>query len=389
MFFSYISRFKVKWVMSVIIKQVTDRKGLRRFAKFPNDLYRGNKFFVPQIVSMDMDTFDPRKNRAFEVCEGEYWLAQDETGKVVGRIAGIINHKYNEKVGQKICRFGWIDFIDSQEVASALLAKVEEYARNKGMDFVEGPVGFLEFDVAGVLVDGFDQIPTAYGKYNDPYYEPRILKEGYTKSTDFVEYLITVPENVDRYIKLGELVGERYGFRQAEFKNKKELVRKYVDGIFSCLNRCYSPLHGFSELTPAQCEDLKNQFISNLQLDFVSVVVDKDDNVIGFGITLPSLSKALQKANGSLFPFGFIHILRALKKNDTIDALLIAILPEYQDKGVNSMIFSKIGGGMIKHGIKYVESTRELEDNHSVQNIWGRFEHHLHKRARVYIKSLK
>ena len=389
MFFSYISRFKVKWVMGVIIKQVTDRKELRRFAKFPNDLYRGNKFFVPQIVSMDMDTFDPRKNRAFEVCEGEYWLAQDETGKVVGRIAGIINHKYNEKVGQKICRFGWIDFIDSQEVASALLAKVEEYARNKGMDFVEGPVGFLEFDVAGVLVDGFDQIPTAYGKYNDPYYEPRILKEGYTKSTDFVEYLITVPENVDRYIKLGELVGERYGFRQAEFKNKKELVRKYVDGIFSCLNRCYSPLHGFSELTPAQCEDLKNQFISNLQLDFVSVVVDKDDKVIGFGITLPSLSKALQKANGSLFPFGFIHILRALKKNDTIDALLIAILPEYQDKGVNSMIFSKIGGGMIKHGIKYVESTRELEDNHSVQNIWGRFEHHLHKRARVYIKSLK
>ena len=204
-----------------------------------------------------------------------------------------------------------------------------------------------------------------------------------------MEYLITVPENVDHYIRLGDLVGERYGFRQGEFKNKKELVRKYVDGIFSCLNRCYSPLHGFSELSPAQCEDLKNRFISNLQLDFVSVVVDKDDNVIGFGITLPSLSKALQKANGSLFPFGFIHILRALKKNDTIDALLIAILPEYQDKGVNSMIFSKIGGGMIKHGIKYVESTRELEDNHSVQNIWGRFEHHLHKRARVYIKSLK
>ena len=375
--------------MAVTIKQVTDRKELRRFAKFPNDLYRGNKFFVPQIVSMDMDTFDPKKNRAFEVCEGEYWLALDETGKVVGRIAGIINHKYNEKVGQKICRFGWIDFIDSQEVASALLAKVEEYASNKGMDFVEGPVGFLEFDVAGVLVDGFDQIPTAYGKYNDPYYEPRILKEGYTKSTDFVEYLITVPENVDHYIRLGDLVGERYGFRQGEFKNKKELVRKYVDGIFSCLNRCYSPLHGFSELSPAQCEDLKNRFISNLQLDFVSVVVDQDDNVIGFGITLPSLSKALQKANGSLFPFGFIHILRALKKNDTIDALLIAILPEYQDKGVNSMIFSKIGGGMIKHGIKYVESTRELEDNHSVQNIWGRFEHHLHKRARVYIKSLK
>lgn len=374
--------------MAVSIKEVTDRRQLRQFVRFPNELYKGNRYYVPQIESMDMDTLSPEKNRAFEVCEGKYWLAEDGDGKVVGRIAGIINHKYNKKVGLKICRFGWIDFIESQEVAAALLSKVEEYAREKGMEMVEGPVGFLEFDVAGVLVEGFDQIPTAYGKYNYPYYEPMILKEGYVKSTDFVEYRITVPDNIDRYIRLGTMVGERYGLRQGSFRNKKELVRKYVDGIFSVMNTCYSPLHGFSELSPAQCEDLKNQFISNLQLDFVSVVVDQEDNVVGFGITLPSLSEALQKAKGKLFPFGFIHILRALKKNDTIDALLIAILPEYQDKGVNSMIFSKIGSGMIKHGIKYVESTRELEDNHSVQNIWGRFEHHLHKRARVYLKNI-
>ncbi len=374
--------------MAIVIKEVTDRKGLRKFVRFPNDLYKDNKYFVPQIVSMDMDTLSPEKNRAFEVCEGKYWLALDESGKVVGRIAGIINHKYNKKVGQKICRFGWIDFIESQEVATGLLATVEEYARSKGMDIVEGPVGFLEFDVAGVLVEGFDQIPTAYGKYNDPYYEPMILHDGYTKSTDFVEYRITVPDNIERYIRLGEVVGQRYGLSQGHFKNKKELVRNYVDGIFSVLNTCYAPLHGFSELSPAQCEDLKDQFISNLRLDFVSVVVDKDDKVVGFGITLPSLSKALQKAKGSLFPFGFIHILRALRKNDTIDALLIAVLPEYQDKGVNSMIFSKIGQGMINNGIKYVESTRELEDNHSVQNIWGHFEHKLHKRARVYIKNI-
>ena len=374
--------------MAVFIKEVTGKRQLRQFVRFPNELYKGNRYYVPQIESMDMDTLSPEKNRAFEVCEGKYWLAEDGDGKVVGRIAGIINHKYNKKVGLKICRFGWIDFIESQEVVTALLSKVEEYAREKGMEMVEGPVGFLEFDVAGVLVDGYDQVPTAYGKYNYPYYEPMILKEGYVKSTDFVEYRISVPDNIDRYIRLGAMVGERYGLRQGSFRNKKELVRKYVDGIFSVMNTCYSPLHGFSELSPAQCEDLKNQFISNLQLDFVSVVVDQEDNVVGFGITLPSLSEALQKAKGKLFPFGFIHILRALKKNDTIDALLIAILPEYQDKGVNSMIFSKIGSGMIKHGIKYVESTRELEDNHSVQNIWGRFEHHLHKRARVYFKNI-
>ena len=374
--------------MPVFIKEITDRQGLKEFVRFPNRLYAGNKWYVPQIESMDLDTLDPKKNKAFEVCEGKYWLALDEAGKTTGRIAGIINHKYNEKVGQKICRFGWIDFIESQEVASALLAKVEEYAAEMGMEMVEGPVGFLEFDVAGVLVEGFDQIPTAYGKYNYPYYEPMILKEGYVKSTDFVEYRITVPDNIDRYIRLAKVVGERYGLKEAKYSGKKELVRKYVDGIFEVMNKCYAPLHGFSELSPAQCEDLKNQFIGNLNLEYISVVVDERDKVVGFGITLPSLSLALQKAKGHLFPFGFIHILRALRKNDTIDALLIAILPEYQDKGVNALIVSKIGQGMRKNGIKYVESTRELEDNHNVQNIWGRFEHHLHKRARVYLKNI-
>ena len=374
--------------MAVFIKEVSDKKELKRFVRFPNELYAGNRYYVPQIESMEIDTLTPGKNRAFEVCEGKYWLAMDDSGKVVGRIAGIINHKYNDKVGKRICRFGWIDFIDSQEVVSALLAKVEEYARSKGMEMVEGPVGFLEFDISGVLVEGFDQIPTAYGKYNAPYYEPLILKEGYSKVTDFVEFRITVPDNIDRYIRFADMVAQRYNLREAEYRTKKELVRKYADGIFAVMNSCYSKLHGFSELSPAQCEDLKDQFLPNLNLDYVSVIVDPDEKVIGFGITLPSLSLALQKANGHMFPFGFIHILRALRKNDTIDALLIAILEEYQDKGVNAMIVSKIGKGMHKNGIKYVESTRELEDNHDVQNLWGRFEHHLHKRARVYSKNI-
>ena len=375
--------------MPISIKEVTDKKGLKSFVRFPNELYAGNRYYVPQIESMEIDTLTPEKNRAFEVCEGKYWLAQDENGKVVGRIAGIINHKYNKKVGSNICRFGWVDFINSQEVASALLAKVEEYARSKGMDVVEGPVGFLEFDISGVLVEGFDQIPTAYGKYNHPYYEPLILNEGYVKETDFVEYRITVPDNIDRYVRFADLVASRYDLRQAEFSSKKDLVRKYADGIFSVMNSCYANLHGFSELSPAQCDDLKAQFLPNLNLDYVSVIIDRNDKVIGFGISLPSLSLALQKAKGHMFPFGFIHILRALKKNDTIDALLIAILEEYQDKGVNAMIISRIGEGMHRNGIKYVESTRELEENHNVQNLWGRFEHHLHKRARIYVKHLE
>ena len=375
--------------MDITVREVSSRRDLRRFARFPNELYKGNPYFVPQIVSMDMATFSPEKNRAFEVCEGKFWLATDASGRTVGRIAGIINRRYNQKVGKIICRFGWIDFVESQEVASALLATVETYAREQGMEEVEGPVGFLEFDVSGILVDGFDQIPTAYGKYNAPYYEPMVLKEGYSRVTDFVEYRITVPDDIDRYIRFGALVGERFDLREGTYRNKKELIRKYMDGIFETVNACYAKLHGFSELSPGQCEDLKNQFLSNLQLDLISVVVDKDDRVVGFGITLPSLSLALQKANGSLFPFGFIHILRALRKNDTVDALLIAVREEYQDKGVHAMIFSKVGAGMQKRGIKYLESTRELEENHNVRNLWGRLEHRLHKRARVYSKTLQ
>ena len=374
--------------MAVSIKEVRTKRDLRQFAKFPNVLYKNNKYYVPQLISMDMATFSPKKNRAFEVCEGKYWLAYKD-GELVGRVAGIINHKYNRKVGQNICRFGWIDFTNDPEVVHALLDTVESYARANGMNVVEGPVGFLEFDVAGVLVDGFDQYPTAYGKYNDPYYEPLILAEGYKKETDYVEFRVTVPENIDRYEKLSKLIGERLGLHEATFKNKKDLVRKYADGIFGVLNHAYSSLHGFSELSQAQCEDLKKEFLPQLILDYVSVIVDKDDKVVAFGITLPSLSKALIKAKGHLFPFGWYHILHALKHNDTIDALLVAISDEYKDKGVNAMLIAKMGIGYHKHGIKYLESTRELESNMAVQNMWGHFERKLHKRARVYIKEIE
>lgn len=374
--------------MAVSIKEVRTKRDLRQFAKFPNVLYKNNKYYVPQLISMDMATFSPKKNRAFEVCEGKYWLAYKD-GELVGRVAGIINHKYNRKVGQNICRFGWIDFTNDPEVVHALLDTVESYARANGMNVVEGPVGFLEFDVAGVLVDGFDQYPTAYGKYNDPYYEPLILAEGYKKETDYVEFRVTVPENIDRYEKLSKLIGERLGLHEATFKNKKDLVRKYADGIFGVLNHAYSSLHGFSELSQAQCEDLKKEFLPQLILDYVSVIVDKDDKVVAFGITLPSLSKALIKAKGHLFPFGWYHILHALKHNDTIDALLVAISDEYKDKGVNAMLIAKMGIGYHKHGIKYLESTRELESNMAVQNMWGHFERKLHKRARVYIKEIQ
>lgn len=373
----------------IIIKEVTNKKELKAFVHFPNVLYRSNPYYVLQIESMDRDTLTPGKNHAFEVCEGKCWLAYDQKGEIVGRVAGIINHKYNEKTGERICRFGWIDFIDDPNVVKALMDTVEGYAREKGMDTMNGPMGFLEFDAAGVLVEGYDKLPTAYGKYNAPYYEQHLLDLGYVKDADYVEYLIKVPDVIpERYARMAELVSIKNSLHQAVIHNRTELM-PYLDGLFRCLNSAYSKLHGFSELTPGQCDDLKKQFLFNINVDYVSIVLDADEHVVGFGVALPSLSKAMQKAKGSLFPFGWIHMLKALKQNDTLDLLLIAIDEKYKNKGVNAMIFDKFAQGITKNGVKYIESTRELEDNTSVQNLWRYLEHDLTKRARTYIKHLE
>lgn len=371
------------------IKEVITSKELKAFVHFPNWLYKDNPYYVPQIELMDRDTLTPDKNHAFEVCEGKYWLAYDENGAVVGRVAGIINRKYNEKTGERICRFGWIDFIDDRDVSKALMGTVEGYAREKGMEMMNGPMGFLEFDAAGVLVGGFDRLPTAYGKYNAPYYEEHLTALGYEKDADYVEYLIKVPEVIpDRYERMAQLVSVKNSLHQAAFSNRNEL-EPYLDGVFRCMNSAYAKLHGFSELSPGQCDDLKKQFLSNINVDYVSIVLDADEQVVGFGVALPSLSKAMQKAKGSLFPFGWWHMLKALEKNDTLDLLLIAIDEKYKNKGVNAMIFDKFAQGITRNGIKYIESTRELENNTSVQNLWRYLEHDLTKRARTYVKNIK
>lgn len=370
------------------IKEVVTKKDLKAFVHFPNHLYKGNSYYVPQIESMDRDTLTPSKNHAFEVCEGKYWLAYNVKGKIVGRVAGIINRRYNEMTGEKVCRFGWIDFIDDPEVSKALIDTVEQYAKEKGMDVMSGPMGFLEFDTAGVLVEGFDKLPTAYGKYNAPYYEEHLTALGFAKETDYVEYLIKVPEVIpERYARMSQLVSIKNSLHEAPVRCRSDLM-PYLDDLFKCLNSAYSQLHGFSELSKGQCEDLKKQFLGHVNIDYVSIILDSDERVIAFGVGLPSLAKAMQKANGSLYPFGWIHLLKALRQNDTIDLLLIAIDEKYKNKGVNAMIFHKFAQGITKNGIKYIESTRELEDNTSVQNLWHYLEHTLTKRARTYKKHI-
>lgn len=374
--------------MKVSVKEVSGRRELRRFVRFPNQMYKDNPYYVPQLEKADMDALDPKTNHAFEVCDVCLWMAYDEQDEAVGRIAGIINHAYNEKTGQKIARFSYLDFIDDDGVVDALFVTLEKWARAQGMTMLVGPEGMLEFDVAGVLVEGFDKLPTAYGKYNHPYYEAQLLRKGFVKEKDWIESVITVPEDLpDVYWKAAELMPARLGIKLISFHSKKEVL-PYAPEIFDLMNRAYSKLQGYTELTEGQKQDLMKQFLPNLNVNLLKVILDSNDRMVAFCIWMPSMSVALQKAKGRLFPFGFIHILHALRHNDRMDTLLIGIEERYRGKGLTALMFASMWPTLKKLGIKYMETTRELEDNISVQNIMNRFQYETVKRARCYFMKL-
>jgi len=375
--------------MKITIKEITSKNDLKKFIKFPNKLYGDNKFYVPQLISAELETLSKDKNPAFDFCEAKYWLACNENNTIVGRIAGIINHKYNKKTGKQLVRFGWLDFIEDIDVLKALIQAVVKFANEKGADGIHGPLGFSEFDASGILIEGFDEIPTAYGKYNHPYYAQMIEQLGFEKEVDWVEFRVTVPDKIPvRYTRIARSIAGRYKLQNVQLKSKKEVLN-YADQIFQLLNKEYENIHGFSGLTPNQIDALKKQFIPLLRLKFVSVILNAENKIIGFGICLPSLSKAFQKCRGRLFPFGFLHIQKALRINDTIDTLLIAIHSDYRNKGVNALIFNNIGNAIVSEGIKYIETTRELEHNLSAQNLWDKLENRQHKRSRCYFKKIK
>ncbi|HPJ55283.1 MAG TPA: N-acetyltransferase [Bacteroidales bacterium] len=374
--------------MKITIKEITSKNDLKKFIKFPNKLYEENNFYVPPLISAEIETLSKDKNPAFDFCEAKYWLAYNEGNTIVGRIAGIINHKYNKKVGKQLVRFGWLDFIEDIDVLKALIQAVVKFANEKGAVGIHGPFGFSEFDASGILIEGFDEIPTAYGKYNYPYYSQMIERLGFEKEVDWVEFRVTVPNEIPvRYSQIERSIAEKYKLQSVKLKSKKEVLN-YANEIFQLLNKEYENIHGFISLTPNQIDALKKQFIPLLRLKYVSVVLNSENKVVGFGICLPSLSRALQQSRGNLFPFGFLHIQKALRVNDTIDTLLIAIHSDYRNKGVNSMIFNDIGNSMIATGIKYIETTRMLEHNLFIQNLWNKFEMRNHKRARCYFKKL-
>lgn len=345
---------------------------------------------MPDLLDDMTRTFDPKKNAAFDFCEADYFLAYKDE-KLVGRIAAIINHKANEKWQTKNVRFGWIDFIDDHEVSETLLRTVEEWGRERGMENMHGPLGFTDMDAEGMLVEGFDQLSTMATIYNYPYYPEHMEAYGLQKDVDWVEYKIRIPkEEPAKHKRISELVQRKYGLQIKKYRSSKKIAKEYGQKIFNLVNEAYAPLYGYSPLSQRQIEQYVKMYLPILDLDMVTLVTDSQGELVAVGITMPSLSEALQKAKGKMLPFGWFPLMKALfmKHPDTIDLLLIAVKPEYQNKGVNGLLFSDLIRIYNEKGYKWAESNPELELNEAVQRQWDYFENVQHKRRRAYKKSL-
>lgn len=374
--------------MGVTIKEVKSRGDLRKFISFPLKLYAGCDKFVPPFMFDEKATFIPEKNPAYEYCDSKQWLAYKD-GKLAGRIAGVINHRYIEKWGKKAARFGWIDFTDDEEVSSKLINTVIEWARQNNLEYIHGPLGFTDMDYEGMLIDGFEETGTLPTIYNFPYYPKHLEKFGFEKEVDWVEFEIKVPEKIpEKAERIGEIVKQKFGIRIMEAKKSKDFI-PYGKDLFGMLNSAYKDLFGFVELTDKQIDKYIKQYIGFVVPDYLKILLDKDNRVAGFVIAMPSLTKALQKSKGRLFPFGFIHILRALKKgNRYLDMYLGAIRPDLQGKGADALLMTELTRSAIKNGIISAETSIELETNVLVQSHWKYFEHRQHKRRRCFIKKI-
>jgi GNAT superfamily N-acetyltransferase len=377
--------------MAVEIREIQPtRRNLLKFVHFPIDtLYRDSEYFVPPLVTDEVNTLRPDKNPAFDFCEAVYYLAYRD-GKIVGRVAGIINHVCNERSGKKEARFSYIDFIDDAEVVDALIDAVTKWGQSKGMEHLTGPLSFTDMDPEGMLVEGFDRVGTTGAVYSHPYYPKHMERMGFVKDVDWLEFLITIPTEIPEKMKrISDLVSERYNLTTIKYTDRKKLVADYGDAIFKLINESYDELFGYSPLTDKQIKHYIKMYLPFLPLDDLSMVIEKTTReLIGVGITIPSMSQALIKNRGRLFPMGWKPLLDAFKHNDVVDLMLIAVKPEYQNKGVNSLIFNDLIPVFNKHGYKHAESNHELELNSKVLKQWEYFEYDQHKRRRAYTKEI-
>lgn len=376
--------------MAIEIVKVEDKSLLKKFVYFNINLYKGCDQYVPPLIYDELATLNKEKNPAFDHCEAEYFLAYKD-GEIVGRIAAIINHRGNETWNQKYARFSFVDFIDDTEVVNKLFKTAEDWAKNKGMTHIHGPMGFTDLDHEGLLIEGYEYISTMLTSYSYPYYKKHIERLGYVKDQDWNEYLITIPEEVpERIDRVASVVQKRFGLIVKRFYSKKDIM-PYARGIFELLNKSYKGLYGYVELTDKQIDYYVNMYIPLLRLEFLSLVLREEDHkLIGFSIGLPSLAKALQKARGKFLPTGWYHLYRAIKSdnNKVLDLLLIGVDPEYQGKGVNALMFREFVYAANNIGFEIAESNPELELNNRVQSMWNGLDYKQHKKRRAYIKEL-
>lgn len=379
----------------VTIKKVSNRREMKAFVRFNYELYKDCPYAVPDLLEDTLDTFNPRKNAAFDFCEADCFLALRE-GKIVGRIAAIINHKANRTWGTNNARFGWIDFVDDEEVSRALLEAAEKWGRDHGCDKLTGPLGFTDMDPEGMLTGGYDQLSTMSTTYNYPYYPKHMERLGYAKEVDWVERKILTPEkdrpaHMDKYFRVAEMSAKRYNLHIRKFKNAREIRQGgWAQKIFDVVNKAYAPLYGYSEMTPKQIEQYVREYMPFLDMRLITTVEDADGRIVAMGVGMPSLSRAIQKAHARLFPFGWIHLAKALyfKHADIVDLLLVAVLPEYQNKGVNAMLFADLIPVCQQMGFKFGETHPQLETNEKSQGQWAYLDAEIHKRRRCWQKPL-
>jgi len=373
---------------TVVVQEMRGTRGLRRFIDFPYHLYAGAPNWVPALRSEELSTFHPKKNPAYAFSQAKFWMAFRD-GKPVGRIAGIVNQRHINKWDQPYARFGWFDFIDDPAVSAVLIETVEKWARSQRLTALHGPLGFTDLDREGMLIEGFNEMGTLATHYNFPYYSQHMQSAGFVKDTDWVEYEIIIPDKLpERITKLADTLKKRYGLRLVEFQCKQDLLN-YADAVFELLDDAYSHLYGTTPLSREQVQFYIDQYFGFVNLDFVPVIVDANDDLVAFGITFPSLSRALRKARGRILPFGFVPLLQALRRNDKGDLYLVAIKPSYQGKGINAILMARMVEVFNRFGITHAESNPELEDNLNVRTQWKNFEHRQHKRRRVFIKHFE
>ena len=374
--------------MSINIKEVISKKDLKKWIEFPNSLYKDNEYYVPFLMSDEMETFTPDKNPAYAFCETKLFLAYKDN-KIVGRIAGLINHAYNKKWDKNAIRFTRFDFIDDYEVSKALFDKVVAWGKEKGYTEIMGPIGFTDMDHEGMLIEGFEEFNLSITFYNHPYYIDHMERLGLQKDIDWFEYRINVPESLDpRFARISNRICEKNNYSVVTYNNRKVLYNDALEA-FKIIDIAFSKLYGTVPLTPEVIKHAIDGYVPVVNLDYVCSIKDKDGNIIGFGVLVPSIAKALKKSNGKMLPFGVFRLLKALNgKNDTLEMFFVAVRPDYQAQGLPAILISTLAKKIIENGVKYCETGPMLETNTAVDSMWRHFEKRQHRRRRCYIKAI-